>query len=591
MSPGNRRAAWIWAQWRRHRAWLLVMAFFTGLSTVATLAYPLVLKHVIDAVTDALQRGGGGVGRGTLFVLAALLVVRMGAGLYPAVRAWMNMRFEWDIRDETFRRLLGKDYRFFLRFQTGDVVTRLTDDLREYPKLAWFLSSGIFRAVDAFGRFAFCLVAVIALEWRVALISLVPLPAGVYLYYVLRHRMHRAFDAQQKAVSRTNEALEATFSGIRIVKAFTAEEGQERTLAEILRSRAAVQYRVARLFALTWYGDAGIGRLCQGIALLSAAVFVVRGTLSIGGLYAIYLYLERLMQPLTELPGLPAVAKQAFVSMDRVEEIVSFPARPRAQPGHEVGAFENLQFHDVSFSYGASRPILDSVSFRVAAGEWVALVGEVGSGKSTILKLASGLLEPETGRVTVNGRDLKDARWSSFRRLIGWVPQEGGLFSATIEDNLRLGRGLGDDALRRALEAAQIQDELRRLGGMGVELGHRGSLVSGGQRQRLAIARALAGRPQLLILDDCTANLDAETERRFWEWMRHEERATAILMVSHRVATVEHADRVVVLRNGRIAAEGRHRVLMEMDPSYRRLLLGPGEASASASIDSLGVGA
>ncbi|MCU0613440.1 MAG: ABC transporter transmembrane domain-containing protein [Candidatus Eisenbacteria bacterium] len=283
------RANWIWARWRRHTPWLLVMAFFTLLSSGATLAYPLVLRHVIDSVVSAARQSSQGFDTGTLLALLGLLAVRLGAGLYPSVRAWMNMRFELDIRDDSFGRLMTKDYRFFLRFSTGDLLTRLTDDLREYPKLAWFLSSGIFRGVDAFARFTFCLVAVVALDWRVAAISLLPLPGGIYLYYVIRHRLHKAFDEQQKAISRTNEALEATFSGIRIVKAFAAEDGQERKFAEILRARAQIQYRVARLFAFTWYGDAGIGRLCQGIALLAAGVFVVRGELSLGGLYAIYL--------------------------------------------------------------------------------------------------------------------------------------------------------------------------------------------------------------------------------------------------------------------------------------------------------------
>ena len=591
MSTGRWRAAWVWTRWRRHRIWLLVMAFFTLLSTTATLAYPLVLKHVIDAVTEAVRRGGGGVGMGTLYALGGLLVVRIGAGFYPAIRAWMNMRFELDIRDDSFGRLMTKDYRFFLRFPTGDLLTRLTDDLREYPKLAWFMSSGIFRAVDALGRLVFCLAAVVVLDWRVAAISLIPLPGGIYLYYVLRDRMHRAFDEQQKAISRTNEALEATFSGIRIVKAFTAEEGQERTLMDILQGRAKVQYRVARLFALTWYGDAGIGRLCQGIALLAAGTFVVRGQLSIGSLYAIYLYLERLMQPLTELPGLPAVAKQAFVSMDRVAEIDAFPVLTEARGIREVECLRRLEFEDVSFFYHEERMLLSSLSLQIRAGEWVAVVGEVGSGKTTMLKLANGMLHPTAGRVMVNGIDLIDVSPHHFGRLIGYVPQEGGLFSATIRDNVGLGRELDDGWIERSLEAAQIGDEIRSLGGLDAKLGHRGSLVSGGQRQRLAIARALAGRPPLLLLDDCTASLDAETERRFWEWMERSERATAILLVSHRIATVERADRVIFLEHGRIIAEGSHQLLLETHASYRRVLLGLPDTTGRVSIDSGAMGA
>ncbi|MBN1423388.1 ABC transporter ATP-binding protein [Candidatus Fermentibacteria bacterium] len=583
------RAAWIWSHWRHHRWWLVIMACFTVLSTAVTLAYPLVLKHVIDRVTSVMQHGGDGVGMGTMLVLAVLLLARIVAGLYPVARAWMNMRFELDIRGDSFDRLLKKDYRFFLHFPTGDLVTRLTDDLREYPKLAWFLSSGVFRGIDAFGRFAFCVAAIFLLEWRVALISLIPLPGGIYLYYVIRHRLHRAFDAQQKAISRTNEALEATFSGIRIVKAFTAEEGQERKLADILRERAGVQYRVARLFALTWYGDAGIGRLCQGIALLASGALVVRGDLSIGGLYAIYLYLERLMQPLTELPGLPAVARQAFVSMDRITDIDEFPSRQVPAGRAEVPRMSALQFSDVSFSYAESDPLLKDLSFQVRAGERVVLVGEVGSGKTTVLKLAAGVLSPTSGWIALNGIGLDDLNLDQYRSGIGYVPQEGALFSDTIRDNVLVGREIDDQSVLAVLDRAQIGFDVRAMEqGLGTRLGHRGTLVSGGQRQRLAIARALVGGPQLLLLDDCTASLDAETERRFWEGMARGPGGAAMLLVSHRVATVEQADWVLFIKDGRIADQGSHERLMETNPEYRWVLLGPAAAGRVTPIDSTG---
>jgi ATP-binding cassette subfamily B protein len=280
------------------------------------------------------------------------------------------------------------------------------------------------------------------------------------------------------------------------------------------------------------------------------------------------------MQPLTELPGLPAVAKQAFISMDRVQEIDEYPASVRPSGGLRMDALETLELLDVSFSYREGEHMLRTVSFKVRAGEWVALVGEVGSGKTTILKLAAGILSPTSGSVAVNGVDLAGVSLEWYRELVGYVPQEGGLFSATVGDNIRIGREMDDRTVIRALDIAQMGTDDRLPEGLDTRLGHRGSLVSGGQRQRLALARALAGSPRLLLLDDCTASLDAETERRFWEHMPRGSDG-AVLMVSHRLATVERADRVVFLRNGAIADEGSHGRLLETNDEYRRVLLGP----------------
>lgn len=574
------RLRWIWGAWRKHSSWLLVMFVFTMFSSAATLAYPLVLRHVIDAVADAAKGSGGssGVGKGVFLILALLLGARLIAAMYPAFRAWVNLIHEVDIRRNTFSKLLNKDHGFFQKFRTGDILTRLTDDLRDYPKLSWFLCSGIFRGVDALFRFLFCLVAMILLDWRVALISMAPIPLGIYFYYIFNRHLHEAFDEQQKCISKTNDALESTFSGIRIVKAFSAEEGHEKKFRTILEYRIKVQLRLAKLFALLWYADAGIAKISQGISLVVAGIFVVRGELSIGTLYAIFLYLEHLMQPLVELPGFPIIARQAFVSMDRVDEIDSYPSRQyHEESGTSLDVIDDLRFNDVSFTYSEERAVLDRVEFSVGKGEWVALVGQVGSGKSTVLKIAAGILEPDSGRVAVNGESIRCHSLSDYRRLLGYVPQEGALFSDTIVNNISLGRDIDEDSLWDILATCQIEDEIRDMDqDLESKLGHRGSLVSGGQKQRLAMARALAGEPDLLLLDDCTANLDAETEDRFWNRMEERYRHLSVLLVSHRLATVERASRVLLLKDGTIADEGTHSELMLRNKHYRRILIGGG---------------
>lgn len=563
-------ARWLAPYWRGRWGTLAILLGFTACSTSVHIVYPLVFRSVIDRVQGASAPGAL---TGLLAALGAVALGRVAASFYPAMRAWVNLLLGNAMRERTFATILEKDHAFRVRYRTGDVVTRLTEDIDDYPRCAWFSCSGLFRFLDSASILAFCLVAMAGLDLRLTALALASLPPMLAVYYRLRRRVTDGYVRQQEAISRTNDLLEATFSGIRVVKAFRSEEGQRRRLGRTLDARLEVEYDLARATALFHAADHAATRLGQGLVLAVGGLWVLDGSTTLGTLYAFYVYLDMLVHPLQDLPNLFVTARQAAVSMGRLDEVRDHPEVRRAHGAEPLaGPLERLEVEGLGLSYDG-RPVLEGVGFGLERGERLAVVGPVGSGKSTLLRVLAGLLPPGTGAVRVNGREAGAWEWASLRDRVGYVPQEGLLFSETVRENVAFGRP--GARVEEALEMACLAEEVARLPqGIETVLGHGGTRVSGGQRQRMAIARALAGSPDLLLLDDCTSSLDARNEEALWDALdRRSDRGpatrVAALVVTHRLATARRADRVLVLDGGRMAGLGRHEDLVETCPVYR----------------------
>ena len=570
---------WLAEYWRPHRVFAGVLVGLTLLSSAVAVAFPLVWKLVIDGLSalppggrlddDALLRYAG--------ILGLIAAGRLVVGLYPAYRGWMNQYIEKAVRERVFASILAKDSTFFGRFRTGDLVTRLTDDITDYPRISWFACSGIFRFVDSAARVFFCVGAMLLwCDVHLALLAMVPVPLMLWIFYLARKELGTTYRRQQAAVSRTNDTLESALSGIRIVKAFNGDVGQERRLGAILEERIAIQLKLARLTALVHQSDNVASRLGQVVVLAVGGYRVIDGTLSLGTLFALHLYLDMLVHPMMDLPNLFVAARQAFVSIDREEEVLRAPDVVRTQNAdRRIDVIESVALDHATVRYRAGlAPALDDVSFSVPRGSRVAVVGAVASGKSTLLRVLAGLVPAESGACVISGRPAAEWDWPSLRARIGYVPQESLLFSETIEENVAFGRDADAAWVRTCLETAQLGPDLARMeGGTATRLGRAGTLVSGGQKQRIAVARALAGRPDLLLLDDCTSSLDARNEDRLWDGLHARFPGVTVFVVSHRPTTIRRADTILVLDKGRLVGAGTHAELSRACPAYGEFLL------------------
>jgi len=579
----DKHLRWIRRFWDPHMVWLWVLLLLTLLSSGVALAFPLVFRYVIDFLHESIESSTEpspdlihSVTVKAIWIFIVIGLARTLTHLYPGFRAMLNAKIGMDVREHYFSVILSKGHKFFQKFRTGDLVTRLTDDIEQFPKIAWFCCSGIFRAAESSSKFLFCIIFMLFMNWKLALLTISPLPIMLILFYIVRMALTRASLANQQAISETSDSLEAAFSGVRIIKAFRAESNQAVTFRQLLDRRIKTELRLIRL----WMGMMNIymwiQHIGQVIVMVAGGAMVIAGTLSIGELYAFYVYLSLMMQPLMDIPHLFVASRQAFACIDREIEIGETPGGTEdKEAGHlKVDRFGAIKLDNVNFRFEEDLPpALDNVCLEIKRGEKAAVVGSVGSGKSTLIRVAAGLISPDEGNVTINERPIDDYIVHDIREHIGYIPQESTLFSESVAENVRFGRDIPEEDVRNSLDMAQVLEEMEQLpDGINEVLGQKGITVSGGQKQRIAIARALAGNPDLLLMDDCTSALDAENERRFWNMFTEKSPDSACLIVTHRLATARQADTIYVLDEGKIVGRGTHEELLRSCEEYQNFL-------------------
>ncbi|MCK5787136.1 MAG: ABC transporter ATP-binding protein [Candidatus Sabulitectum sp.] len=560
---------WIFNYWRPVRKYMVFLILFTLLSSAVALGFPLVFRYLLDNVQTILGTPESAGFNKIILILVGLAAARFVAGLYPGARAIINSTIGILVRDDVFGAIMRKDWRFFNRFRPGDLTTRLTDDITDYPRIAWFSCSAFFRALESTSRLVFCMAVMFFISWKLTLLAMAPLPVMLFIFYMVEHRLGKKVTASRKATSHTNDLLDSTFDGIAIVKAYQAEKPLASRLHRLLDERFDIDFSLVKLDMIIHGIYSIIGQVGKVTVMLVGGLMVIDDKIGIGDFYAFYVYLDMLLAPMMDIPTLFVASRQAFVSIDREMEIMDFPEPERRK--RETGSLERvteIKLDGVSFSYDGGGGLKD-LSFHIKAPSVIAVVGEVGSGKTTLLKILAGLLPPDKGRISVNGRDLAQVNITSA---LGYVPQDSVLLGESVDENVRFGRdSVSMDDVKDALKVAGIgEDEL----GEDKILGQRGVGASGGQRQRIAIARALAGKPSLLLLDDCTAALDAQKEEAFWENLRSGDIIPLTVVVTHREATVKQSEMVLFISNGRLTDTGIHSDLLENNSEYARVIRG-----------------
>jgi ATP-binding cassette subfamily B protein len=587
-----RHLRWIWHIWRERKALIFLLFFLTLLSSLVAVTYPYLTKLLIDMLQRLIesQPSLAQVTKETWRLAGLFIAVGLTglvASLFPGIRGAVNVVFEHLIRMKYFKIVLEKDYRFFARFRSGDIVTRLTDDIYDFPKLGWFLCSGIFRAVESISKVLFCLAAMFLINGKLTLLSLIPLPLTILVYYIVQDRIYDTFRRNQEAISDINSQLELSFSGVRIIKAYACGQKYRRFFSDALQHRFSTEMAVIKLGTVLDMIYMYIDYIAQLVVIFAGGYMAVRGYITIGTFYAFYTYLGMLIYPILDIPQLFVSSKRAFVNIDRLEELAQGTApsdQSRLREDQNEGQastilFQNLTVDSVRFQYpDRETPALLDLSLSVQRGERLAILGPVGSGKSTLLKLMAGLLPPERGHILINGKPRSEYAPLALANLIAYVPQEALLFSGTIRENVAFGSPgpgmeLSQEAFDEAITIAQMKREIESFALKDKTiLGQRGVSLSGGQKQRLAIARALARKAQILLLDDITASLDAANEDLLWQALTEGYQDMTCLVVSHRLSTLQYVDRILFLNQGNIQALGRHEELMETNPAYRAFI-------------------
>jgi ATP-binding cassette subfamily B protein len=595
----------IWRKKKRLAAFLVVMSIVNAALAVA---YPFFLRAVIDGITTGASSAF--IARNILSLIAVGFVNFVAYSFMMGTRAWTNIRLERDLRQRMFEHIIRLGRGFFQKFRTGDIVTRLTDDLSTDMKLPWFVCSGIFRTVEALCMVAFGLAVMIRLNPTLTLAAVGPLPILIVIFMATASAVQSRYERLQKRISDVNDHMEACFSGIRVVKAYGREKAQQAGFHDVMARRRKAEIDAVKVGTIVQSMYGYIWQFGVVIVLLVGGKMVMDGTLSLGTLVAFDAYVLMLVFPMYDIGTFFVMGKRAGVSIRRMNDMedvepevteVADPKTLAAECAEAAGAGDRvegtargraaadtvrdpgaaattvfrgaLRFEGVSLVYPSGRKVLDRVTFEVKPGEMVALVGRVGSGKSSVVNLIPRLIDPTGGRIMLNGTAANALSLDSLRRLVGCVPQEALLFSDTIENNIRFHRDwVTDEDIMRAAEVARLMQEVNVFPeGLNTKIGQRGVTLSGGQKQRVALARALAGRPGILILDDCTASLDAQTEAALWDGLHQVFPTCITLVISHRAATLEKANQILVLERGAIVERGTHDELVEKRGVYHTL--------------------
>ena len=528
-----------------------------------------------DIINNGVAKGDlgyiwrtGAVMLGITLVLGVIAVV----GVY-----WASLTSQGlgrDLRAVVFSHVQSFSAREMNRIGTPSLITRNTNDVQQiqlFMQIA--LTMMVSAPITAVGGVIMALRADVQLS--AVLIFVVPVLAGIFAFMFIK--AVPLFRSVQGKIDRINQVLREQITGVRVIRAFIREDLESRRFEEANYDLTATALRVNRLFAIAFPAVLLVMNLTTIAILWFGGHLVDSGQLSIGNLTAFMQYALQILFALMMAIALVILVPRAEASAGRLDEVLNTtasieePARP-LEPQRLTG---QVEFRNVTFGYpGGEKPVLQNIDVQLRPGQTTAIIGGTGSGKTTLLNLIPRFFDVSEGKLIVDGVDVRELSLEHLWGRIGMVPQRAYLFSGTVAGNLRFGKDdATDDELWHALEVAQARDFVEEMpGGLNAAIDQGGTNVSGGQRQRLAIARALVKRPAIYLFDDCFSSLDAGTDARLRTALRADTRDATVLIVAQRVSTIMHADRIVVLDEGRVEGSGTHDELMASSEPYREIV-------------------
>ncbi|KRA55885.1 ABC transporter ATP-binding protein [Devosia sp. Root635] len=531
------------------------------------LVFPLAVAYFIDSLLPRSEFGFILIAGGVLLAIYAVNAV-----LHAVVNYFghvLGVSIETDMRRQVFDHLQKLSFRFFDNNKTGHLITHVTKDLEDVGEVAHHGPEDIFLAVMTFiGAFILMFVT----NWKLASITVVIVPIVTWLVSKYGSRMTLNWQELFGRVGEFNTRIEDSIGGIRVVKAF-ANEGHEAALFagnnNAYRSTKLRAYAIMTASITITYLST---RLVQLMVMLAGSWLVVQGEMSYGGFVSFLLLVEVFLRPIDKITGVLESYPKGIAGFRRFTRLIDTEPDIADRKGAAVvsGLKGDIVFQDAAFSYEQGRKVLDGLNLVVRAGETLAIVGPSGAGKTTLCSLLPRFYELDSGSISIDGMDIRDMTQTSLRSQIGIVQQDVFLFGGTIRENIAYGQlGANDEAIWDAARRARFDTVIKRLpDGLDTMVGERGVKLSGGQKQRVAIARIFLKNPPILILDEATSALDTATEVAIQRSLAELSEGRTTLVIAHRLATIQHADRIVVIDETGIVEEGSHEALLARDGAY-----------------------